>query len=254
MAVLWSETIENNHYEVRQAGASVRLYRNGVHHSQFNPNRPLSGGIWDLLTITTLFRPQARIESGLILGFGAGAAGKLLQELAAPQRVVGVDLDPIHLSIADSFFGCSDGCELIAADAVQWIHETKGQASAYAKFDWVLDDLYGEDQGIPVRVGPESLDWFCALADRISEEGMLVVNLVEPDKVKTLPVMKHRELIQRFPHAMELSLPAYDNRVLAFSRYPFETKFYQQRLDEYLLRYPACRGVKSKYRLRMIKR
>ena len=42
MAILWQQTIDGNHYEVRTAGGSVRLYRNGVNHSQWNPKRPLS--------------------------------------------------------------------------------------------------------------------------------------------------------------------------------------------------------------------
>ena len=36
MANLWQQTIDGNHYEVRTAGASVRLYRNGVNHSQWH--------------------------------------------------------------------------------------------------------------------------------------------------------------------------------------------------------------------------
>ena len=72
MATIWEQNIEGKLYEVRTAGASVRLYRNGVNHSQWNPNRPLTGSIWDLITLPTLYRPTRTIDDVLILGFGRG--------------------------------------------------------------------------------------------------------------------------------------------------------------------------------------
>lgn len=251
MAIVWSENIDGNLYEVRSAGASLRLYRNGVHHTQFNPNRPLSGGIWDLLAITSLFRESDAIEDGLILGFGAGAAGRLLREIAAPKRIVGIDLDPIHLAIADSFFDCGEGCELLAADAIDWVHQTAADGDS---FDWILEDLYGEVDSIPVRVGPDTLKWFSTLADRVAEDGMLIFNIVEPKQIKSLPIMRNLGLLNRFPYGIELSMEAYDNRVLAFSSLPFERSTFRNRLADVVKRYPACRGVEAKYKIRKLSR
>ena len=101
MATLWNQTIDGNHYEVRSAGASIRLYRNGVHHSQWNPDRPLCGSVWDLLALPALHRPVGEVERVLVLGFGAGAVARQLRELVAPTTVVGVEMDPVHLTIAD---------------------------------------------------------------------------------------------------------------------------------------------------------
>ena len=38
------------------------------------------------------------------------------------------------------FFDCAEGCELIAADAVEWANECQEEG----RFDYILDDLYGE--------------------------------------------------------------------------------------------------------------
>ncbi|HKK18504.1 MAG TPA: hypothetical protein VJ952_07465, partial [Opitutales bacterium] len=95
MALLWNHEVEGNLYEVRSAGASLRLYRNGVNHSQWNPDRPLSGSVWDLITLPALHRPKARIRDALMLGFGAGAVARQLCELAGVERLVGVELDPM---------------------------------------------------------------------------------------------------------------------------------------------------------------
>jgi len=199
--LVWSETIDGNVYEVRSAGASLRLYRNGVHHTQYNPDRPLSGAIWDLLVATVFYRD-------------------------ASQRIVGIDMDPIHLSIADGFFGCGTGCDLVAADATVWVEDH--QKLEAKTFDWILDDLYTEDGNIPVRCGPTSIAWFSKLAGMLKPDGMLVINIVEPDTVKDLPLFTNDKLKRRFPYAVEFSLPAYDNRVLALSKNPFSTERFWQ--------------------------
>ena len=246
--LVWSENIDGNFYEVRSAGASLRLYRNGVHHTQYNPDRPLSGAIWDLLVATVFFRDARAVDDALILGFGAGAAGKLLRDIADTQRIVGIDMDPIHLSIADGFFGCDAGCELVAADATVWVND---QEQLKAKtFDWILDDLYTEDGNIPVRCGPTSIAWFSKLAGMLKPDGMLVVNIVEPDSVKDLPLFTNAKLKKRFPHALEFSLPAYDNRVLALSKNPFSQEVFWQNVARFYDKFPRCRGVANKYRIR----
>ena len=250
MAIIWSESIDGNHYEVRTAGASLRLYRNGVHHSQFNPDRPLSGGIWDLLTVTALYRRPESVQRALILGFGAGAAGRLLMELVQPEQIVGIDLDPIHLSVADSFFECSHGCELLAADAIEWVQATSDQNDQY---DWILDDLYGEEDGLPVRCGPKSTDWFRRLASRVKPDGMLVINLVEPGDVRSLPILTDPQLQSQFPYVIQLSMSAYDNRVLALSALPFSKPQFESRLEAFCGTFPRCRGVGSKYRVKRLR-
>ena len=55
MAIVWSKVVGDSQYEVRTAGQSIRLYKDGVFHSQWNARRPLAGGVWDLLFIPALF-------------------------------------------------------------------------------------------------------------------------------------------------------------------------------------------------------
>lgn len=247
MALIWSENIDGNRYEIRSAGASLRLYRNGIHHTQYNHRRPLSGAIWDLLAATAFFRTPESIDQALILGFGAGAAGRLLREIASPSRVVGVDMDPVHLSIADGFFDCGEGCELVAADARQWVDAHK--RTAKRSFDWILEDMYDENGNVPVRCAPTTDAWFTKLASLLKPDGMLVINIVEPSEVKNLPLFKSLKLKKRFPHTVQFSLPAYDNRVLAFSRNEFATRVFKENVLAFYDRFPRCRDVVKKYRI-----
>ncbi|MGB0416003.1 MAG: hypothetical protein ACPGKS_04080 [Coraliomargarita sp.] len=244
MAVLWRRNIEGNLYEVRSAGATLRLFRNGVHHSQFNPNRPLGGCIWDLLALPALHRPAGSINQALILGFGAGALGRVLKEVVQPERIVGVELDEIHLTIADGFFECSEGCELIAADAVAWARDGAEGGS----FDFILDDLYSEEAGMPIRCAPLDLDWCRTLSGLANPGGMLVFNLVEPEKIPYLPPLKNRELRKRFKYVKVFSMSGYENRIVAFSELPLESERLRENLLEVGRAHPACYGIGKRYR------
>lgn len=243
MATIWQRAIDGNVYEVRTAGASVRLYRNGVNHSQWNPNRPLAGSIWDLITLPTLYRSRESIEDVLVLGFGAGAVGCQLAELVAPGRIVGIELDPIHLSIAQGFFDCPDCCQLVAADAVEWVQQSRNDQ----QFDVIVEDLYGEEGGLPVRCVPMDAAWCETLAQMLRPGGILIFNMIEPDKVKHLPMFGSQDLRGRFTESIMYRIEGYENRVIAFSDQPFDTKTLKSNLSAIQKRYPACRGVTGCY-------
>ena len=243
MAVVWRRNIEGNQYEVRSAGATLRLYRNGVHHSQFNPSRPLGGCIWDLLVLPAMHRPAGAIREALILGFGAGAIGRMLREIVGPERIVGVELDEIHLTIADGFFECSEGCELVAADAVEWVKD----GAEGGRFDFILEDLYGEEEGLPVRCVPMDLEWCRHLAGLLNPGGMLVFNMVEPGKVRHLPPLKDAALCARFPYVMVFRMKGFENRIVAFSEAPLEADLFLENLRKFCRQYPRCYGVGKSY-------
>lgn len=245
MALLWSHEADGNRYEVRNAGKSLRLYRNGVNHSQWNPDRPLSGAVWDLISLPALHRPAGSLSDVLMLGFGAGSVARQLLELAAVTRVVGVEMDPMHLSIAQGFFDCSPGCELVAADAVEWVHE-EGEAASY---DLIIDDLYGEEEeGVPVRCAPMDLNWFSTLVQLLRPGGILVLNMIEPDKTGFLPLIRDHGLKARLPHKVMYQIDGYENRVLAFSDRPFVPKDLESALRSICRKYPRCYGVGKRYK------
>jgi SAM-dependent methyltransferase len=246
MAIIWRQTIESNHYEVRSAGATLRLYRNGVNHSQWNPNRPLSGCIWDLIALPALYRPKGSVESVLMLGFGAGTVARKLRELVAPEHIVGIDLDPVHLSIADGFFDCSEGCELVAADAVEWVREESAEPDA-VQFDMIVDDLYAEEEAMAVRCAPLDLDWCQDLAKLVKPGGMLVFNMIEPRKVSHLPPLTDAALRAQFPYTKVFRMEGYENRIVACSGSPLVRGVFEAQLREMCQRYPRCRGVQKRY-------
>lgn len=246
MAILWQHHTGSDYYEVRQAGSSVRLYRNGVHHSQWNPRRPLAGSVWDLLALPALHRAAGAVDSCCVLGFGAGAVAGVLRAAAGVESILGVELDPMHLSVADGFFECAEGCELVAGDAVEWVRTHEGMG----RFGMVIDDLYGELEGEPMRYAPMDMEWFTDLAGLLRSGGMLVLNLVEPDKVPYLPPMRDAALGARFPHRKVFWLEGYENRVVVFSESPLEEDIFKARLKDLCRAFPGCHGVGRRYRMK----
>ncbi|MFQ5643422.1 MAG: oxidoreductase, partial [Thiogranum sp.] len=147
MSVLWARSTGGIRYEVRQAGRSLRLYTNGVLHSQYNPGRPLTGSVWDLLFLPAFFYPPGAIRRVLVLGVGGGAVIQQLRRFVQPDLIIGVELNAVHLSVARRFFALKGkGVQLIRANAVDWVQQYRG-----APFDMIIDDLFGDADGEPQR-------------------------------------------------------------------------------------------------------
>lgn len=212
MATIWSKSTSVAHFEVRRAGCSVRLYRNGVFHSQFNERRPISATPWSLLLLPAYFRPAGSIRRVLVLGVGGGAVIRLLHHCLRPDEIVGVELDPTHISVARRFFGVSSRmAQLVQADARDWLHCYRGPP-----FDLIIDDLFGEAEGEPVRAVEADKAWLSALSSHLSRDGVLVMNFVSSPDLKAaagvLKTLKRGSLAL----AYRLSLPDYDNVIGAF--------------------------------------
>ena len=217
MALIWERRVGDNSYQVRNHGASLRLYSNGVFHSQWNPRDPLRGSLWELLLLPAFFAPPTRIRSVLVLGVGGGALIRLLQRYVRPQRIVGVDLDPTHLHIARRYFGVR-GAELICDDARNYVSsciEKRDQCS----FDLVIDDLFGHADGIPERSVVADAPWCTSLLQLAGEGGIVVGNFGSRDEVLQSG-WRTRAIRDRLRGGWTAEMAAYENCVLAVSRQP----------------------------------
>ena len=214
MSIVWQKTIGGSHYEVRSAGRTRRLYTNGVFHSQYHPDRPLAGGIWDLLWLPALFRPPGRVRRVLLLGVGGGAAIHALHRHVRPGEIVGVELNPVHLQVARRFFGVTDNlARLVQGDAVRWLQAYHGP-----RFDMIIDDLFGEENGEPVRAVPADGGWCRTLLRHLDPNGMLVMNHMGNHELDAGACRATAPLARRFASVYRLSLPAYENVIGVFLR------------------------------------
>ena len=227
MATLWRHHEDDTHYEVRQAGHSVRLYTNGVLHSQYNPERPVTSSVWDLLTLPALFKPQGSIQRVLLLGVGGGAVFHQLQRWVQPSLMIGVELSAVHLEIARKFFALdSPDIVLYQDDARAWLERYQGPP-----FDLIIDDLYGHQDGEPVRAVMLDNPWCGLLTQHLADDGVLVVNTVAWKELKHSALMEgHDNGSTPFAGAYRLVTPTCDNAVGAFFGEAVKKSHFRKRL------------------------
>lgn len=210
MAIIWAKQEQGTHYKVTQAGHSLRLYRNQVLHSQWNPKDPIKGNIWELFLLSSLVT-QEKISRALILGSGGGAVVKLLHYYFPHAVIDAIDLDPVHLSISKRFFKVNvERCHLICADAKQWLAQSNRM-----KYDLIIDDLFAEQDGVPMRAVNADVDWVNHLLARLSNQGSLVMNFADKREWNHA-----RKLIKKSVHDYALISAKHrycDNRIIFFS-------------------------------------
>lgn len=250
MALVWEAFNGEDHYQVRNAGQSIRLYKNLVFHSQWNETRPLSGGVWDLLFIPSLFAEENSIKRVLVLGVGGGAVIRQYTTLlASVDEVVGVELDPMHLQIAREYFGLDrPSVKLIEADAIQWVRDYRGP-----KFDVVIEDLFTESEGEPVRIAAADKSWFQSLRKLMRPGGTLIINFEDTAQLRASGSAYLQALPGEFVDSRyAFSLPTYGNCVGAFLATEVDPKALRVKLGTLLANYPASQAAAQKFRIRRI--
>ncbi len=216
--IVWQQYKKNNHYQLRKAGNSLRLYRNEVFHSQYNGGRFLNGGVWDMLWLPIFFRPVDRPLRILMLGLGAGAAIKKIQQYACIDQVIAVDIDATHIYIAKKFLHLTDRTiSLKKADAEQWLRRYNGPA-----FDIIIDDLFYEQDGEPLRavdLHSNNGAWLSLLKRHLLKGGLLIANCTSPAEARSL-VSKASSSRRVFKYGMRFSKSAYANILAVVSDMP----------------------------------
>ena len=212
MAILWQKTKNNTLYEVRSAGHTRRLYTDGVFHSQYNPERAITGGVWDLLMLPAFFYSHDSIKRVLVLGVGGGAVIQQLHRYVKPSEIVGIELNLVHIMLAKRYFGITGNiAKLIKADALVWLENYSGPP-----FDLIIDDLFGEEEGEPVRAVKANKAWFKKLEQHLSTDGLLVMNFISQHDLKNCAAVSYKKISAGFSGIFQFSVPHYDNVIGAF--------------------------------------
>ena len=213
MAVLWQTRQDGNHYEVRSAGRTRRLYTNGICHSDYNPTHAVTKSIWDCLFLPALFKPAAAIRRVLVLGVGGGSVVHMLQRYVQPGSITGVEWSAVHLEVAETYFGLT-GMDVYEADAGTWLDAYEGPS-----FDLIIDDLFLEAGSEARRAIDVDIDWMRLLLRHLAPRGVLSVNFPDHRELKACPWFSHATCRHRLPAAFTLRTPSLDNVVGAFCRF-----------------------------------
>jgi spermidine synthase len=223
MTLLWEHTDEGTHYSVRSAGESVRLYTNGVFHTQWNPRRPFSGGVWDCLSLPALYRSTSEQKRILVLGLGGGAVVRQLQLLVPGTHITAIEIDAVHIRIARQWFGITDSMvNVVESDAIEWLARYSGDG-----FDFIVDDLFGHLDSEVKRARQLDKQWLSFLGKSLNQQGTLVCNCGSMRELKT-SLSSYRG--HGFVDAFSWQLPNYDNAIGVFLRKPVASTTWVQNL------------------------
>lgn len=232
MAIVWQKKHQGTQYQVKSAGQTLRLYTDNVLHSQFNPKKKLTGSVWDLLFLPALSLPKNKPLRILVLGVGGGAVIHMLNEFLNCEKIIGLELNPIHIKVAETYFCVTgDNIELIQDDAISWVTNFKAKTGA-DKFDLIIDDLFYEDEGEPIKVAPPNSAWFYQLFSLLKPKGLIIMNFVGRHTAMNAAPFYDDYAAKLFPNILHFTTPYYDNHVLAFSSQTLTPKLIRQAIDQ----------------------
>ncbi len=238
MALLYLKESAGTRYEVRSAGASVRLYSNGVLHSQYNKNTPINGAIWDLLLLPGFFL-KAKPKRILVLGLGGGSIVHLLSLFFPDSKIVCIELDAEHIHISKEYFSIPQkNTQVIEGDAYQYLQSYK------TPFDWIIDDVFQHVNGEAQRQKP--LNELKALyLKNLIKSGLLSINLIAKEQTKQV-----KTLSENFESAYQFSHPLYENRIVALFNSGCSTAQFRENLRQYKILDQNLKSCRLNYRLR----
>lgn len=228
MAILWEKEILGNRYQVRSAGRTRRIYKNGVLHSQFNPTKLFTGSVWDLLSLPVLLYPNGKIQRVLLLGVGGGTVIHQLHHLCQFQKLIGVDLDRTHLMLARKYFSIekSPRISLHHGDAETWLKEND------QCYDMIIDDVFKEVDGEAFRAIESNSAWMRLLLSRLDENGVLVQNYADTRELRRSAAITDTSLIGSLKTRYRLTTQHYENNIAVFSRQPHNANELRLRLSQ----------------------
>ncbi len=248
MAVVWQQEKKGVLYQVRSAGKTLRLYTDGVLHSQYNPHQPVTGHAWDWLMLPAFFYPEDSIRRVLVLGVGGGTVIHQLNCFIKPEEIVGVEMSQTHLSLGKRFFGLKKkNIQLIHADAIAWLHDYQGQP-----FDMIIDDVFSEADGEPLAASSADSRWFGLMLKHLNPQGVIVKNFIDRKSLRQSSLLAKKLGHKAFNKCYQFDNPFNENVVVACSKVRLDARNLRKRLLETPGLNPTRKTCRLRYRLRTV--
>ncbi len=247
MAVIWERQEGGVLYQVHRRGDRMRLFANGVQHSEFHPKRLATGSVWDLLWLPALLSEPERFRRVLILGLGGGTLLPPIRALLAPDKLIAVEMDPHHLAVAREVFSVvGEGEQTVLGDAVAWLEAYDGEP-----FDLIIEDLFAPDNQVVSRAVPAGRAWVRTLARHVSDRGTLVMNFGDFTEYRASHAADQRTM-KGWSSRFRLSCGDCHNAVIAFTRDPARSVYLRRRLQQDPRLAPLLRKGRLDYHIRQL--
>ena len=162
------------------------------------------------------------------MGVGGGAVIQLLQHYIKPTEIIGVELNPVHIMLAKRYFGITNKlAQLVQADAVKWLENYSGPP-----FDMIIEDLFGEQDGEPVRAVKANKLWIEKLNSHLSPEGVLIMNFISSADLKNCAAVSYKKISGLFISSFQFTLTHYVNAVGAFLKKPATSQMLRKNIND----------------------
>lgn len=208
--VIWSGESAYNRILVVQKDQLRLLVLNDSHFFQTieKLGSPSSGFYLDEFALGPLLVPARNL---LVLGMGAGRSIEVTRVVAPSIDVDAVEIDPEVVHVAETFFALpkeDPKLHVHIADARPWLHEQN------RKWDLVHVDLFQGGPWVPFYLTTQ--EFFALVRSRMSDSGLLMVNVFDTSRKQDLLEAIGATLKQAFPSVERLSLKGGNHILFAF--------------------------------------
>ena len=154
----------------------------------------------------------------------------------------------MRIIIAQRFFGITQkNAEVHQADAKLWLERYQGP-----HFDMIIDDLFGEQEGRPVRAIDANARWFRSLARYLVPGGVIIVNFVSRPEMRQTGYFSNNTVARRFKSVFQLTDPLCDNAIGVFLQQHTSSRMLRERLKVTFGLSAALKNGKLRYRIRRL--
>lgn len=214
MSLVHEETADGVHYRVQDGADGRELWIDDVLHSRTS-DAHFAGTLWELLAVPALLTKRP-VDSALLLGLGGGAAVHALRRLVGPARMLAIELDPVVARIAHQQFDVAGSdLEVRIGDAFEYV-----RSDDIVSFDLVIDDVFGQRAGLPLRDERLDGDWWAAVGALVAPGGALVVDFGDGGDLVGSSLCQDVGLRWSFPEAWAAWGHEHENAVAVLLREP----------------------------------
>lgn len=208
---------EYNYIQVLKDGDRYLLALNEGHaiHSIYDPDQLLTGGPWDYFMVGPLFNAHTNggsVDDALFIGLAGGTAARQLAAAYEGVQIGGVEIDPEVVRLGKKYFGLDrPDIEVFVDDGRYFLRRTE------ATYDVIGVDAYRQPY-IPFQLTTK--EFFQEVSDRLSPEGIAVVNVGRADEDYRLVDVIASTMRSVYPSVYEIDVDGYDNTMVIGTKQP----------------------------------
>ena len=116
----------------------------------------------------------------------------------------------------------------------------------------IVEDLFGDEEGEPVRAVDLDAAWFRKLNKLLSKDGILVTNFVSSRQMRNCAYFTDERTKKHFKSAFQFVAPHYENVIGAFLKKESNQRELKNNLTETPLLNPTLKSCRLRYTVRRV--